>query len=145
MVCLCIQQLFGLWLSLGFDFRKCKYAQLHIFFPPNLHAPCIPRYRFYFIFMIGFNFFNLFKLCFLDFADVILASLHDRVSYFTFIVLFQRIQIMCVWFLFQFLIFIFCYFEFYVVINAKVNIQNFLKLSCVLHGLATSLYIIYYI
>ena len=79
------------------------------------------------------------------FAHVILASLHDCVSYFTFIVLFQHIQIMCVWFLFQFLIFIFCYFEFHVVVNVKVNIQNFLKLSGALHGLATNLYIIYYI
>ena len=149
MVCLCIWYLFGLWLSLGFgfDFRKCKYSWLRI-----------PRYRFSLQICMhptfqgtDFTSFSWLDLIFLVcsiyvywiFAHVILASLHDCVSYFTFIFLFQHIQIMCVWFLFQFLIFIFCYFEFHVVVNVKVNIQNFLKLSGALHGLATSLYIIY--
>ena len=43
-----------------------------------------------------------------------MASLCDCVSYFSFIVLFQHIQIMCVCILFQFLFF---NFEFYVVVN----------------------------
>ena len=53
---------------LGFDFHKCKYAQLHVFFSPNLHAPCTPRFRFYFFFVIGFNFVGLFNLSLLDFC-----------------------------------------------------------------------------
>ena len=53
---------------LGFDFRKCKYAQLHFFFSPNLHAPSTPRFRFYFFVVVGFNFLGLFNLSLLDFC-----------------------------------------------------------------------------
>ena len=49
------------------EFKIFGHMTSH-FFPPNLHAPCIPRYRFYFVFMIGFNFLGLFNLCFLDFC-----------------------------------------------------------------------------
>ena len=53
---------------------------------------------------------------------VILASLRECVSYFSFIVSFQHIQIMCVCFLFQFL-FIF-YFEFWVLCGWQCHSWN---------------------
>ena len=129
-----------IWSSRSLDICMTSH-----FFPPNLHAPCIQGTDFSSFSCLDLILYGCSIYVFWIFALVIFASLHDCVSYFTFIVLFQHIQIMCVWFLFQFLIFIFHYFEFYVVVNVKVNMQNFLKLSRALHGLATSLYIIYYI
>ena len=82
---------------LVFNFRKCKYAQLHFFFSPNLHAPCTPRYVFCFFFVIGFNFIGLFDLSLLYFCTCILLHFVS-VSYFSFIVFFQHIQIMCLLF-----------------------------------------------
>ena len=59
---------FGLWLSLGFWILQMQICTTSRFFPPNLHAPCTPRYRFYFFFMIEFNFIGLFNLSLLDFC-----------------------------------------------------------------------------
>ena len=106
---------------LVFDFGKCKYWQLHIFFPPNLHAPCTPRYRFCFCFVIGFNFIGLFSLSLLDFCtcyfcftlwlSVSLASL----SYF-------NISKSCVCSLFQFLCIF--YFSFWVLCSSQCHSWN---------------------
>ena len=107
---------------LVFDFGKCKYWQLsHFFFPPNLHAPCTPRYRFCICFVIGFNFIGLFNLSLLDFCtcyfcftswwSVTLASL----SYF-------NISNSCVCSLFQFL-FIFN-FSFWVLCGSQCHSWN---------------------
>ena len=59
---------FGLWLSLGFWLSQMQICTTSHFFSPNLHAPCTPRYRFYFFFMIEFNFIGLFNLSLLDFC-----------------------------------------------------------------------------
>ena len=126
------------------DLWTCAWLQ--IFFPPNLHAPCIPWYRFYFVFLIGFNILGLFILCFLDFCTCNfsfttwlcqLLYLHCLISTYP--------NYVCLVFVSISNFFFPRYFGFYVVVNVKVNIQNFLKLSRALHGLATILYIIYYI
>ena len=59
---------FGLWLSLGFWLSQMQICTTSHFFSPNLHAPYTPRYRFYFFFMIEFNFIGLFNLSLLDFC-----------------------------------------------------------------------------
>ena len=52
---------------LVFDFRNCKYAQLHIFISKSactLHS----KVQILLIFVIGFNFIGLFNLSLLDFC-----------------------------------------------------------------------------
>ena len=103
-------------------FANANIQDFTFFFPPNLHAPCFPRYRFYFVFMIGFNFLICSIYVYWNFAHVILTSLHDCVSYFTFIVLFQHIQIMCVGFCFN-LNFFFFFLLFWVLCGSQCQCE----------------------
>ena len=107
---------------LVFDFCKCKYAQLHIF-SPNLHAPCTPRYIFYFFFMIGFNFIGLFNLSLLDFCTCyfsftsfmcLLLQLHCLISTYP--------NYVCLLFVSISIYLFFFHFEFYVVVNVLFGI-----------------------
>ena len=58
------------------------------------------------------------------FAHVILASIRDCVSYFSFIVLVKHIQIMCFCFLFQFQFLFIFYFSFWVLCGSQCPIWN---------------------
>ena len=122
MVRLCIWQLF--WTLVISWFLTSANANMHnfTFFSPNLHAPCTPRYRFYFFFMIGFNFIGLFNLSLLNFCTclfqlhfVIVSVTLAPLSYF-------NISKLCVFaFCFNFYLFFILSFEFYVVINVLVG------------------------
>ena len=112
------------------DLWTCAWLQ--IFFPPNLHAPCIPWYRFYFVFLIGFKILGLFILCFLDFCTCNfsfttwlcqLLYLHCLISTYP--------NYVCLVFVSISNFFFSRYFEFYVVVNVKVNIQSFMCIAWV--------------
>ena len=105
---------------LGFVFRKCKYAQLHIFFSKSaftLHSDFTSFAWLDLIFrFVQFKFIGFLQVLFqLHFVivSVTLASL----SYF-------NISKSCVCFLFQFL-FLFFHFELYVVVNVIVGMTAF--------------------
>ena len=65
---------FGLKLYLGFWLSQMQICTTSHFFSPNLHAPCIPMYRFYFFFVIEFNFKGLINLSLLDFCTCYFGS-----------------------------------------------------------------------
>ena len=92
------------------------------FFSPNLHAPCTPSFRFYFFFVIGFNFIGLFNLSLLDFCTCYFSFtscmyLHCLISTYPNYVCLLFVSISIYFFVFHF--------EFYVVVNVLFGITAY--------------------